>query len=555
MDVCPIMSADDAPRKLSFSLQNPRWQFLFAAITGVMLVLCFAPFGFSLLAWFALIPLLTILRQKISWRRAFSLGWVSGTIFFYFATNWITHSMTKYGQMAFVLAHAVAWLFAAILALFPALFALITSQLMRVFSWPAVALAPFVWVMSEWLRALVTGVTWNALGISQVNIRLLNAAAQFGGAYLLSLLIVSGSSLILLLSGSFRKEASPHSRLFVALALLPAALLLLSVMPHSVVLEAPAINVAVVQPNIPLTLYDDSSRVEKVFANNLRLAREAIAQSVTRNADLIVWAESPLLVNYEEDEKIRTQLDALAKEFNAHVIFNAVARQGENYFNSVQTIAPPSGNQPAQALNRYDKIRLVPFGEYVPWRSVLGRFVPAITGDFTPGSEAIVNNLRLRTQLAVVSNQETEGEMGIERTTRFARVGTFICYEAAYPNLVRRFVQNGATVLVNVSNDAWFGNSAGARQHLAHARLRAIENNRDLIRVTNTGISALISSDGQVSRELPQFIAASQVWTAKTNNPLTFYTRHGDWVAVVSAIVTAIALIAALTRIKPPAVK
>jgi apolipoprotein N-acyltransferase len=313
--------------------------------------------------------------------------------------------------------------------------------------------------------------------------------------------------------------------------------------------------VAVVQPNIPLTLYDDSNRVEKVFANNLRLAREAIAQSVTRKADLIVWAESPLVLNYEEDKNIRTQFDTLAKEFNAHIIFNVVARQGENYFNSVQTIAPPSGNQPAHVLRRYDKNRLVPFGEYVPWRSVLGRFVPAITGDFTPGSEAIVNNLRLSTQLAVVSNNETVGEMGIERTTNFARVGTFICYEAAYPNLVRRFVQNGATVLVNVSNDAWFGNSAGARQHLAHARLRAIENNRDLIRVTNTGISALISSDGQVSRELPQFIAASQVWTAKTNNPLTFYTRHGDWVAVVSIIITVIALIATLTRIKPPAVK
>src|SRR5262249_4505959 len=136
----------------------------------------------------------------------------------------------------------------------------------------------------------------------------------------------------------------------------------------------------------------------------------------------------------------------------------------------------------------------------------------------------------------------------IERTTNYVRVGTFICYEAAYPNLVRQFPLNGATLLVNVSNDAWFGNTAGARQHLMHAMMRAIENDRDLLRVTNAGISALVTADGRVVDPLPMFTPGAQVWQARTRRDRTFYTRRGDWFAVGCAILTAIILVAGFTN-------
>jgi apolipoprotein N-acyltransferase len=137
-----------------------------------------------------------------------------------------------------------------------------------------------------------------------------------------------------------------------------------------------------------------------------------------------------------------------------------------------------------------------------------------------------------------------EPSPAIERTTNYVRVGSFICYEAAYPNLVRRFVKDGATLLVNVSNDAWFGNTAGARQHLMHAVMRAIENDRDLLRVTNAGVSALIAADGRVVDPLPMFTAGAQIWRAQTRRDQTFYTRRGDWFAVGCVILTMAALAA-----------
>ena len=215
----------------------------------------------------------------------------------------------------------------------------------------------------------------------------------------------------------------------------------------------------------------------------------------------------------------------------------------------MHVIRPRAGDNGQQALQRYDKMRLVPFGEYVPWRAGLGRFVPVITGDFTPGTQAVVNALRLSTQRAAITSSETgDATPAIERTTSYVRTGAFICYEAAYPDLVRRFVQNGATLLVNVSEDGWFGPTAGARQHLAHAQMRAIENDRDLVRVTNTGISALLTADGQVVDPLPQFAEGTQRWQTRARSGLTFYTRHGDWFAIGAALAALILLTFSLMR-------
>ncbi|MBO0721680.1 MAG: apolipoprotein N-acyltransferase, partial [Blastocatellia bacterium] len=207
-------------------------------------------------------------------------------------------------------------------------------------------------------------------------------------------------------------------------------------------------------------------------------------------------------------------------------------------------------NWRTEGLKRYDKTVLVPFGEYVPWRSVLGRFVPAIVGDFTPGREAVVNTLKLQTsRSSFIPEDGASLSRSIERTTNFVRVGAFICYEAAYSGVIRKFVRNGATMLVNISNDAWFGNTSGARQHLLHAVMRAIETDRDLVRVTNTGISALIKSDGRIVDQLPMFSAEAKVWQAETRHSQTFYVRHGDWFALVCLALSLLAVaLSAVTR-------
>jgi apolipoprotein N-acyltransferase len=530
-----------------------------AAATGGLLVLAFPKFAWSLLAWFALAPLLWAVTGGaggVRLRHSFALGWVAGLIYAFFSMNWIAHSMARYGGFALWLAYGVALLFAGILALFPALFAAAVNFLSRTFGAWALALAPTLWVASEWLREVVTGVTWNQLGVTQARHFFISFLAGYGGVALVSWVVAAVSAAALIISRAGARAA----RLAVAALLLGAGLIYLL---HSTsgpstpapgapdALRHPVVSVAGVQPNIPLDLAstpeESAARTERGVAGNIALTRGAVSRSQAKSADIVVWAESPLALNYEQDAGVRAKLDALARETQSFVIFNATGRDGERYFNSAQTITPQPSTGTA-LLKRYDKMRLVPFGEYVPLRPLLGRFVPAIVGDFTPGREAVVNVLKLETDLALVGDGDEAGGPAIERTTRFVRVGTFICYEAAYPNVVRQFVNNGATLLVNISDDAWFGATAGPRQHLDHARLRAIENNRDLVRVTNSGISALITARGDVVDRLPQFAAASRVWHAEPRSGKTFYTRHGDWFAMLCVAVSALALAAAFVK-------
>ncbi len=521
--------------RLSFAPESLLRQSAMAVLSAFLLILSFPPFEYSSLAWVALAPLLFVIARGVTVRRAFWLGWLAGIEFTFFAENWIAHSMTHFGQMLTLLAYAVALLFAAILAIFPALFAAAMARLTGKFGWWAIALAPVVWVATEWLRPLLTGVTWNALGVSQVWHFRIARLAQYGGVYLVSAEIVAASALIVL----SLKIKQPAVARVAAILLLIAAIAFLQSPPT----RQPGVTVtaAGVQPNLP----PDSSETVRDLENNVRLTKEAINRSPDKRVDIVIWAESPLTLFYESDPVVRERLDTLARETGSYLIVSTAARDDQRYFNSVHTISPwpPSpATQPAP-LRRYDKIRLVPFGEYVPWRSVLGRFVPAIVGDFTPGNEAVVNLLKLETQReAIIAGNDNAPEAAIERTTNYVRVGSFICYEAAYPNLVRRFVQNGATLLVNVSNDAWFGNTAGARQHLMHAMMRAIENDRDLLRVTNSGISALGAADGRVVDPLPMFQAGSQVWQAQARRERTFYTRHGDWFAIGCAILSLVVL-------------
>ncbi len=518
------------------------YHWLAAVVSGALLVLSFPKFEFSFLAWIALAPLLFVLTQaEQTLRRAFGLGWVTGFVFFFFSCNWITHSMIRYGGMNVGLAYAVAVLFSAIIGLFPALFALATVRLQKVFGLWALGATPLLWVATEWLRAIMTGVTWNALGVSQGSQFTVARFAQIGGVELISCSLVATSAALILLMNIKTPAAKRILVLFLFVAL--AFVLVERGTAPSPFTKVKPIEIAVagIQPNLPvdiLTHPDEfTQRNTSGLETNLKLTRDAINETPNKKADLIVWAESPLVLNYEQDETARNKLNALAKEYNAHLLFSALGRDGEQVYNSVQTITPND-----KALKRYDKMRLVPFGEYVPLRAVLGWFVPAMIGDFTPGNTATVNSLKLATEVSVVQNDETNGEVALERTTSFVKVGTFICYEAAYPNLVRQFVNNGATLLINVSDDAWFGNSAGAVQHLNHARMRAIENNRDIVRVTNSGVSALITATGEVVAPLPMFAAASKVWTAEERKGLTFYARYGDWFAMLSVVITAIAI-------------
>lgn len=534
--------------RFTISLDSLSGQSLLALLSAILLTLSFPIFDLSWLCWVALVPLLLALSRGVGWKRALFLGWLTGVVFTWFAENWIAHSMTHYGGILTALAYAIALLFAAVLALFPALFAVIMARLLDRWGWSMLILAPVVWVATEWLRPLVTGVTWNALGISQANHYSIARLAQYGGVYLVSAELVAGSSL-LLLSTRLRQRGTGRA---AAVLLIVAAILFglpdaRSERPPEVDAE---ISIVGVQPNLAPDSSTAPEEFEKNLEANIRLTREGLAAAKT--ADLVIWAESPLAIFYENDSAVRERLNSLARETGSYFILNTVTRDDSRYYNSIHTISPdPADVKAFSPLKRYDKIRLVPFGEFVPWRPILGGFVPAITGDFTPGRQAVVNLLRLNTRRSEILSSSQDLPAGsIERTTNFVNVGAFICYEAAYPDLIRKFVNNGASMLVNVSNDTWFGNTAGARQHLYHAIFRAIENDRDLIRVTNSGISALITAEGKVIDPLPSFTPRAGNWTARPHRGRTAYTRHGDVFAAVCAVLSALLL--ALTFLKIP---
>jgi len=525
-----------------------------AVLTAVLLLLSFPNFEFDYLAWVSLAPLLSVLAQGTSLRRAAWLGWLAGIVFIFFAENWIAHSMVYFGGMATSIAYAVAFLFASVLALFPAAFALIMSWLIKrfgQFGWASVALAPFVWVATEWVRPIVTGVTWNALGVSQVNHFFIARLSQYGGVYLLSAEVVAVSALLVLLLRFKEPGVARAAALLVVMGGVVLILPTLKQQPSTP--NFASVTVVGVQPNLPPDSDQSPEVFERDLQNNINLTKEAIARTQDKAADIVIWAESPLALFYENDSALRERLNHLAVETGSYFVLNTVTRDDWRYYNSIHVLRPDNAAASipnlvtALPMKRYDKIRLVPFGEYVPFKSILGKVVEAFAtsgvGGFTPGTESVVNTLRLVTERdSIVSDSASEKAGAIERTTNFARVGAFICYEAAYPELVRGFVKNGATLLVNVSNDAWFGSTAGARQHLAHARLRAIENDRDLVRVTNSGISALVTADGRILDPLPSFQTGAQHWRAQLRRGQTFYLTHGDWFAIGCLIATTLIL-------------
>jgi apolipoprotein N-acyltransferase len=260
----------------------------------------------------------------------------------------------------------------------------------------------------------------------------------------------------------------------------------------------------------------------------LKRLRELTLQAVDRSESpgLVIWPEVPVPFYYHDDSFTRPYAEDIARQTNSNFVMGIVAfapgSRRTQPLNSL-VLLDRSGKLQAQ----YDKIHLVPFGEYVPMRRwlVLAEKLTAEIGDFVPGNRLVVSELS-------VGNAS-------------GKLGGFICYEAIFPDLVRRFVREGAEVLVNISNDGWYGSSAARYQHLMMARMRAIENARYLLRSTNTGMTAVIRPNGQVSEQLApdQPAVLNARWAFEQRQ--TYYTRHGDLFAMAASGLAALACITA----------
>ena len=366
-------------------------------------------------------------------------------------------------------------------------------------------LAPFFWTSLEWARLGVTGQLWNAIGYSQAYYPLLIQSARWGGVYAEGFLIVSVNAAIsfAVIKKTRRANLAVAAIVVGVAATVAASLLFFNQPKYSDV--PPFLSVIALQPNVPMNPIKTPQETQQLIERHLSMSSTAL-RSLGNDPlpRLVIWPESPMNFTYATDLQLQDLVARFTRDNHASLLLNSQEpAPGDGVYNSAVLI-----NEEGRLISQYDKIRLLPFGEYVP----LPRWLPgaslitAIVGDFTPGE---------RYALMPIGGR--------------LRAGVFICIESAYPSIARKFTSEGADVLINISNDGYLGPTAVMRQHLGNAIFRAVENGRPLLRVTNSGITGFISANGEVKDATPGFEPAVRTWKVNvSSNANTFYTKHGD---------------------------
>ena len=493
-----------------------RVEWIGAAISTLLLVVSFPNFNLPLLAWIALAPLLITVARRPRTFSAFVLGWFTGTLFFYSTCYWLTYSMIHYGGLPTWLAYLLLFPGAILVGLFPGLAILATAFSLQRWQSKALLLTPFFWVAGEWLRLELTGQLWNALGYSQAEMfgGIVTLPARFGGVYAISFLIVLVNCAI-----AFIARQRTLRSMLVGLVLVVVVLLSVFISERAVhhrSIPPNYLHVVAVQPNVPMTPVKSTEESQQLLERHLQLSAQGLQQlpadAIPR---LVIWPESPMNFTYGTDKNLQQLIAKFTRDNQTSLLLNSLeVSPNEGAYNSALLI-----NEEGRLIAQYDKIRLMPFGEYVPLPQWLGgSLISGIVGDFTPGTKYTL--------------------MPIARK----RAGTFICIESAYPWIARRLTDEGADLLINISNDGYLGPTAVMHQHLENVILRAVENGRPLLRVTNSGLSAKIRPDGFVEDVTRGFEPTVRIWEVSDERTVTFYSKYGDVFVAVCTILTGVAL-------------
>jgi apolipoprotein N-acyltransferase len=554
----------------------------------------------SVFAWFGLVPLLWALLAPASvdgprpLRRSFLLGYLCGVLWYAGNCYWVRDVMLQYGDMPPLAPTLLLLGFSLVLGAYFGLFGLGLALVRRATGSTRLTLAaaPFLWAALELAASRITSVPWDQLGYSQVDNALVNQLAPWTGVYGISFLLVAVNSLYAygLLTRSQRiltrlqpiRPGQPRWRLkalfgrevWIATAPFLFFFLFFGGLMWSPPQPAPTATAVLVQPN--LSVAADKSWAGTGWENHIadfqRLAGEQcktyiagipqtgvpndrssslgwktgvpndrssslgwetgaptgeiICPPTPTHPDLVVWPESPAPF-FESDPRFQQALATIARQQQAPLIVGSLGedfspnedqdeQEGREY-NSALVIGADGAR-----VGRYDKIHLVPFGEYIPFRRLLF-FAHKLTGrvsDFTRGDQR---------KVFILAGQNGQRH----------RYGVFICYESAFADEVRQFARLGAEVLVNVSDDAWYGDTSAPWQHLNIARMRAIENRRWILRDTNNGVTAVIDPYGRVRQSIPRHAVDALPAEYGFRSDVTFYTAHGDifgWLCVVLSL-------------------
>jgi apolipoprotein N-acyltransferase len=512
------VSSEEARVALAEAAWPPwRMRILFAVASGVLLVLAFPKVDWEPLAWVGLVPLLVAVRG-VRPRRAFLLGWLSGIVFYVGTCYWVVHTIDHYTALPTVVATGVLLIMSAALGAYTGAFtgALRWLEMRGV---PAVWVAPPLWVTLEWLRGwFFIGFPWAALGYSQYRFHDLVQMAEVTGVYGVSAVVV----LFNVVGAEVLRTRSPRRSVVPSLMLLTVLVIGLPAGGRWRVAElaervaAGRVRVGLAQGNVA----QDHKWDPAFQGETLTRYRDLTRAAAEAHPALVVWPETATPFFFQEPTELREQVLDVAQETGVNLLFGSPAfdqtRDGRLEEMNRAYLVSPAGREVAT----YDKMELVPFGEYVPYHQVLffvDQVVHAI-GGIAPGVAPTVFHLP------------------------GASFGTLICYEGVFPALTRRFVAGGADFLVNITNDAWYGPTSAPYQSLAQVTLRAVENRVPVVRAANTGFSAVIDVDGRIRWQGPLDEMLWHVDDVAWPGVRTFYTAYGDVFAYACALATLVAL-------------
>ncbi len=502
-----------------------------AVASGLALGLAFPKFDHGLLAWVAFVPLFYVIEGE-SMRRVFWWAYLQGFASYVVQLYWIPIPLHDFADVRMEFAIFPMLALAGIVAFNTAAAIWAGEFVARRTRIPAVITMPIAWTAIEWFRTYVPAAfPWNLLGYTAYKNLELIQFAEFTGVYGVSALIVFFNAVVYVVI--FRRGDS--RRQTVSLSALTAMMIVLVAFGAwriSDLKNAPgagSFKVAMVQGNIPQSLKWDP----KFLPQSYGVYQDETAEAAKRGVDLVVWPEAAAAFLFQPDDQYpaelasdaeyRTALLTLAKNQHEPILFGAPALARADgrlgFYNRAYLV---SANGQGEVDAHYDKIELVPFGEYVPARAILGFFVNKVVngfGDLIPGSEQTLFDLK------------------------GAKLGILICYESIFPDLTRREVNAGANVLVNITNDAWYGESSAPYQVLAMAALRSVETKVPMVRVANTGFTALIEPSGRITNRTPLFKRGTTIVDVSWRPVRTLYTIVGDLFAEICFALTVIGLI------------
>ncbi|MGQ9647808.1 MAG: apolipoprotein N-acyltransferase [Thermodesulfobacteriota bacterium] len=476
---------------------------LLSAFSGILLIFSFPNFDLEFLAWFAFVPLLYAIHGKTR-LHAFTLGFLTGLVSYLGILYWIIVAVHTYGNIPLILSGLILLLLVGYLSLFTGTFAFLTRMVSLSSGIQTILSLPILWTALEYLRSFfLTGFPWANLGYSQyLNLPFIQMA-EVTGPYGLSFVILLVNSTFFWILHQWINRTFPVREVVVTLLVLLSSMIYGYVRIEMIGQEMPrlpSLKVGLAQGNIDQSIKWDESFQKETLKIYERLSLKVAEQQ----PDLIIWPETATPFFFQQAKEFQPMVLDIPRRTNAYLLFGSpsykVERGKVNHYNSAYLASPSK-----EIVGRYDKIHLVPYGEYVPFEEILplGTLGEGI-GNFKSGKE--IYNFSI-----------PQGKFGV-----------LICFEIIFPDLCRRFVKQGADFLVTITNDAWFGRTSAPHQHFTIAVFRAVENRVFIARAANTGITGFIDPRGKVIKKGEIFTEEAMIETIRLSKKKTFYTLYGD---------------------------